>query len=105
MGSTTQMGCNCMFDSRDRRYLLAIGEEMMVRTAAGLKICPITDAQFQSLGEPGGDVSCGGMRMSIRQTGARISSPESDSSEAPATLSATEGGVTATLDGSWGCAC
>lgn len=103
--SPDKMGCNCRFDGREGTYLSAIDGELMVRTPAGRKLCPITDGQLQSLGEPGGEVSCGGVRMSIRETGARESSIESDSSSAPAILSATEGGVTRTLDGDWGCAC
>lgn len=105
MFSTAQMGCSCMFDSRNITYLFAIGDELMVRTAAGLQVCPITPAQLQSFGESNSDVPCEGVRVSIRETGARILSPESDSSSAPATLSATQSGVTGTLDGSWGCAC
>lgn len=105
MFSTAQMGCNCMFDSRNSTYLFAIGDELMVRTAAGLQVCPITHAQLQSFGESGGDVPCGGVRVSIRDTGARISHVESDSSSAPSTLTVTQSGVTGTLDGSWGCAC
>jgi hypothetical protein len=99
------MGCNCMFRGREGLYLSVIDGELMVRTPAGRQLCPITDAQLQSLGEPGGDVRCAGVRMSIRETGARVASIESDSSSAPAILSATQNGVTRTLDGDWGCAC
>ena len=105
MMSSDQMGCSCMFDSRNSTYLLAIGDEMMVRTAAGLQVCPITNAQLQSFGESDSEVPCGGVRVSIRDTGARILSPESDSSSAPSTLTVTQSRVTGTLDGDWGCAC
>jgi hypothetical protein len=103
--SPEKMGCNCMFSGRDGMYLSVIDGELMVRTPAGRQICPITDPQLQSLGEAGGEVSCAGVRMSIRETGARASSIESDSSSAPAILSATGDGVTGTLEGDWGCAC
>lgn len=103
--SPERMGCNCMFDGPEGRYLSIIEGELMVRTPAGRQLCPISDAQLQSLGEPGGEVSCAGTRMSIRETGARESSIESDSSSAPAILSATENGVTRRLEGDWGCAC
>ncbi len=103
--SPDRMGCNCMFRGREGLYLSVIDGELMVRTPAGLQLCPITDPQLQSLGEPGGEVSCAGVRMSIRETGARVSSIESDSASAPAILSATQDGVTGTLDGDWGCAC
>lgn len=103
--SPERMGCNCMFQGREGLYLSVIDRELMVRTPAGLQLCPITDPQLQALGEPGGEVSCAGVRMSIRETGERVSSIESDSSSAPAILTATQDGVTGTLDGDWGCAC
>jgi hypothetical protein len=103
--SPERMGCNAVFDGPEGRYLSVIDGELMVRTPAGRKLCPITDAQLQSLGEPGGEVSCAGVRISIRETGARDSSIESDSSSAPAILSATQDGVTRTLAGDWGTAC
>ncbi len=103
--SPERMGCNAMFTGREGMYLSAIDGELMVRTPAGRQLCPITDAQLQSLGEPGGEVSCAGVRMSIRETGAREASIESDSSSAPAILSATQDGITGTLDGDWGTAC
>ena len=99
------MGCNCRFDGAEGSYLSVIERELMVRTPAGRQLCPITDARLQSLGESGGEVSCAGVRMSIRETGARVAEIASDSSSAPAILSATENGVTRTLDGEWGCAC
>lgn len=103
--SPERMGCNCRFDGPEGSYLSVIDGELMARTPAGRQLCPITDAQLQSLGEPGGEVSCGGVRMSIRETGARVPEIESDSSSAPAILTATRAGVTGTLDGEWGCAC
>ena len=103
--SPDKMGCNCRFDAREGTYLSVIDRELMLRTPAGRQLCPISDAQLQSLGEAGGSVSCAGVRMSIRETGPRDASIESDSSSAPAILSATRDGVTRTLDGDWGCAC
>jgi hypothetical protein len=100
------MGCTCMFHGREGMYLSVLDGELMVRTPAGRQLCPITDPQLQSLGEPGGEVSCAGVRMSIRETGARVAEIASDSSSGPAILSATQDdGVTGTLDGTWGCAC
>ena len=101
MTSTTKMGCTCTFFSANSTYLQAIGDELMVRTHAGRQVCRISDAQFQSLGTPGSELACSGVRLSIREIGERIASPETDSSEGPATLSANAG----RLDGSWGCAC
>ena len=103
--SPDKMGCNCRFDAREGTYLSVIDRELMLRTPAGRQLCPISDAQLQSLGEAGGSVSCAGVRMSIRETGPRDASIESDSSSAPAILSATRDGVTRTLEGDWGCAC
>jgi hypothetical protein len=103
--SPERMGCSCVFQAREGQYLSTMDRELMVRTPAGRKFCPISDAQLQSLGEPGGEVSCAGVLMSIRETGERTTSIESDSSSAPAILSATQNGVTRTLGGDWGCAC
>lgn len=98
-------GCNCRFDAREGSYLSVIAGELMVRTPAGRQLCPISDPQLQSLGTPGGEVSCAGVRMSIRETGERVAEIASDSSSAPAILTATQEGVTGTLEGEWGCAC
>ena len=103
--SEDRIGCNCMFNNRKGLYLSGLDGELMLRTSAGLRFCPVTDAQLQSLGEPGSDITCAGIKMSIRETGTRVVSIESDSSSAPAILSATEDGVTATAEGDWGCAC
>ena len=103
--STTQMGCTCTFDGGNGTYLQAIGNELMVRTAAGRQVCPITDAQFQSLGKPDGDLACSGVRLSVRERGPKALHPESDSADGPATLSAVQGGASGTLEGSFGCAC
>ena len=103
--SPDKMGCNCMFDAAEGRYLSVIDRELMVRTPAGLKLCPITDAQLQSLGEAGGSVSCGGVGGALPATGARGSGIASDSSTAPPLLSAPPHPVTRTLEGDWGCAC
>jgi hypothetical protein len=103
--STRQTGCSCMFDSRNSTYVQAIGDELMVRTPAGRQVCRVTDAQFKSLGKPDSIVVCGGVRVSIRESGPRTLDPEADSSDAPATLSAAQGGAEGRLDGTWGCAC
>lgn len=105
LASTIQMGCTCQFNSRNRTYVQAIGDELMVRTLAGRQVCPITNAQIQSFGESDNDVPCAGVRVSIRETGARTLDVVADSSEGPATLSASEDGTNGTLDGTWGCAC
>lgn len=103
--SPGQTGCNAMFTGPEGMYVSVIASELMVRTPAGRQICSMTDAQIQSFGELEGEVSCAGVRMSVSRTGAREASVKSDSSSAPATLSATQDGVTATLDGTWGTAC
>lgn len=54
--SPEKMGCNVIFMAPEGRYLSIIDGELMVRTPTGLQLCPISDAQLQSLGEPGGEV-------------------------------------------------
>ena len=103
--SSTQTGCTCTFNRGDTSYLQTVGDELMVRTASGRQVCRVTDAQFQSLGEPDGEVMCKGVRVSIRERGPKTLDIEADSSDGPATLSATQSGSNSTLDGTWGCAC
>lgn len=105
LSSTRQMGCTCTFNSRNRTLVQAIGNELMVRTAAGRQVCRITDAQFQTLSGGSGSAACGGVRMSFRRTGRATSSPETDSSSAPTALTTGQGRTSRTLNGTWGCAC
>ena len=103
--SPDKMGCNCTFNGAAGTYLSVIDGELMVRTPAGIQHCPIPNPQLEALGKADRAVSCGGVRMTIRETGARTSDVEADSSDAPATLSARGQGSNGTLDGTWGCAC
>jgi hypothetical protein len=103
--STRQMGCACSFDTKSGTLVYAIGKELMVRTQAGRKVCPISDAQFQRIAGGSGTYSCGGVRMSLRQTGKTSSHIESDSSSTPASLTLGEGRTQRSVSGSWGCAC
>jgi hypothetical protein len=105
MMSTRQMGCTCTFDTKSGTLVQAIGNELMVRTQAGRKVCPISDAQFQRMAGISGTYSCGGVRMSLRQTGKTSSHMESDSSSTPASLTLGEGASRRSVSGSWGCAC
>ena len=103
--STTQMGCSCSFDTRSGTLVNTIGKEMMVRTQAGRKVCPISDAQFQRIAGGSGTYSCGGVRMSLRLTGKTESHIESDSSTTPASLTLGAGATRRSVSGTWGCAC
>jgi hypothetical protein len=105
MMSTKQMGCSCMFDTKSGTLVQAIGKELMVRTQAGRKVCPISDSQFQRLSGGSGTYSCGGVKMSLRLTGKTSSHIESDSSSTPASLTLGEGAARRSVSGSWGCAC
>jgi hypothetical protein len=105
MMSTKQMGCTCSFDTKSGTLIQAIGNEMMVRTQAGLKVCRISDAQFARFADASGVHSCGGVRMSLRRTGKVRSDIESDSASSPAALTLGEGATRRSVSGSWGCAC
>ena len=105
MMSTRQMGCSCSFDTKSGTLIQAIGNELMVRTQAGLKVCKISDAQFQKIADASGVHSCGGVRMSVKRTGKVESSIESDSASSPASLTLGEGPSRRSVSGTWGCAC
>ncbi|HEX8467885.1 MAG TPA: hypothetical protein VF620_08780 [Allosphingosinicella sp.] len=105
MMSTRQMGCTCAFDSKSGTLIQAIGNELMVRTQAGLKVCRIGEAQFQKLADASGVHSCGGVRMSLRRTGKVDASIESDSASSPASMTLGEGPSKRSVNGTWGCAC
>jgi hypothetical protein len=103
--STRQMGCTCTFANAGRELVQAIGNELMVRTAAGRQVCRLTDARFQQISGATGSYVCGGVRMTLRKTGRSQSHPESDSYTTPATLTMAKGRTSRTLNGTWGCAC
>ncbi|HEX8571580.1 MAG TPA: hypothetical protein VF759_02385 [Allosphingosinicella sp.] len=103
--STRQMGCSCSFDAKQGTLMNVIGNELMVRTQAGRKVCRISDAQFQRIAVGSSVNSCGGVRMSLRLTGKTDSDIESDSSSTPASLILGEGASRRSVSGSWGCAC
>src|SRR5689334_18697740 len=64
-------GCQLSFNTARSTLVYAIGHELMIRTRAGRTVCPISDAQFSAL-SGGGTRSCGGLRLTIRQTGRSI---------------------------------
>lgn len=103
--STRQMGCTCSFDTKSGTLVQTIGNEFMVRTQAGRKVCPVSDAQFQRIAGGSFTYSCGGVRMSLRSTGKTSSHVESDSSSTPASLTLGAGATRRSVSGSWGCAC
>lgn len=103
--STRQMGCSCSFDTKSGTLVMAIGNELMVRTQAGRQVCRISDAQFQRIAGGSGAYSCGGVGMSLRRTGKTTSHVESDSSSTPASLTLGAGRARRSVSGSWGCAC
>jgi len=98
-------GCGCSFDQGNRTLLHAAGNQLMVRTRAGRQVCRMTDARFQQFAGGSGTFNCGGVRMSLRETGSRESSPETDSSGGPAALALTQGRSRRTINGEFGCAC
>ena len=102
--ATHESGCQLAFNTRSGTLVYAIGHDFMLRTRAGRTVCPIDDRAFSALSE-GGSRTCGGVRVTIRRTGRSIGNEASDSSSAPASLTATAGGRTWTVRGHWGTAC
>jgi hypothetical protein len=103
--STRQMGCSCSFDTKQGTLVNVIGNELMVRTQAGRKVCRISEAQFQRISGGSATFSCGGVGMSLRLTGKTDTHIESDSSSTPASLTLGAGATRRSVSGSWGCAC
>jgi hypothetical protein len=103
--STRQMGCSCSFDAKQGTLVNVIGNELMVRTQAGRKVCRISDAEFQRISNGSATFSCGGVGMSLRRTGKTDTHIESDSSSTPASLTLGAGATRRSVSGSWGCAC
>ena len=97
-------GCQLSFNTRRSTLVYVIGNEFMIRTGAGRRVCRISDAQFSALSD-GGVQSCGGLRVAIRQTGRSVGNQASDTASAPATLTVTGRGRPWTVRGHWGTAC
>ena len=97
-------GCQLTFDAGRSTLVYAIEHEFMIRTGAGRTVCRISDRQFSALSS-GGRMSCGGYRITIRETGRPVGHMESDSASAPATLTVTGRGRPWTVRGHWGSAC
>ena len=97
-------GCQLSFDTGRRTLVYVIDHEFMIRTPAGRTVCRINDAQFARL-SGGGSQVCGGLRLTIRETGQSIAHEESDSASAPATLTVAGRGRPWTVRGHWGTAC
>lgn len=97
-------GCQLSFDTGRSTLVYVIDHEFMIRTRAGRTVCRISDRQFSVLSNGGSHV-CGGLRLTIRQTGRSVGHPESDSASAPATLTVAGRGRPWTVRGQWGSAC
>ena len=102
--ATHESGCQLSFNIRGGTLVYVIGHDFMLRTRAGRAVCRIGDDAFSALSE-GGSRTCGGVRVTIRRTGRSVGNEASDSSSAPAALTATAGGRTWTVRGYWGTAC
>jgi hypothetical protein len=103
--STRQMGCSCSFDAKQGTLVNVIGNELVVRSQAGRKVCRISQAEFQRISGGSATFSCGGVGMSLRRTGKTDTHIESDSSSTPASLTLGAGATRRSVSGSWGCAC
>lgn len=97
-------GCQLTFDAGRSTLIYVIESEFMIRTSAGRTVCRISDRQFSALSD-GGSMSCGGYRITIRETGPSVGHQESDSASAPARLTVSGRGRPWTVRGHWGSAC
>jgi hypothetical protein len=97
-------GCQLSFDAGRSTLVYVIEHEYMIRTSAGRAVCRINDRQFSAL-SCGGSMSCGGYRITIRETGRSVGHMETDSAVAPATLTVSGRGRPWTVRGQWGSAC
>ena len=97
-------GCQLSFDNGRNTLVYVLEHEYMIRTGAGRTVCRINDAQFSRLSE-GGSMSCGGYRITIRQTGRTVTHEASDSASTPATLTVSGRGRPWSVRGQWGSAC
>jgi hypothetical protein len=97
-------GCQLTFDAARSTLVYVIEHEFMIRTAAGRTVCRISDRQFSAL-SGGGSLSCGGYRITVRETGRSVGHMESDSASAPAMLTVAGRGRPWTVRGHWGSAC
>ncbi|WP_395614565.1 hypothetical protein [Allosphingosinicella sp.] len=97
-------GCQLSFDNGRSTLVYVLEHEYMIRTGAGRTVCRINDAQFSRLSE-GGSMSCGGYRITIRQTGRTVAHEASDSASTPATLTVSGRGRPWSVRGQWGSAC
>ena len=104
MGAARGSGCQLSFNRGRSTLVYVIGNEFMIRTRAGRTICRISDAQFSRL-SGGGSQSCGGQRITIRETGPSVGHMESDSATSPATLTVRGRGRPWSVRGQWGTAC
>ena len=103
--SMTESGCTQSFSQGNDTYLYAIGRTMLMRTAAGLNRCPVTEAQFQNFGTGRTTLSCGGRQLVLRPVGRSTPNQATDSNGGDATLTMTQGGHSRTVRGTWGVAC
>lgn len=102
---TKETGCTFSFDAANKTLVQAVGHDFTIRTSAGLKVCRITDAAFQKLGD-GSSTTCGGYTLRFKRAGKVDANEASDSSSWTAILTIGQGKRTLqTIRGNAGTAC
>lgn len=105
LGASREEGCGCAFFIGRTNLVMAINNEVTIRTRGGRQVCRTTDEQFSVMGDGNGEAVCAGVRLSLRPTGPVQARPGTDSADWRAALTLRQGRVRRTLAGRWGCSC
>ena len=100
-----ESGCESGFTVARTNYVFAMNNRMVVRTAAGAKVCGVDGAILDAFFEGDRSLTCGGATLRITQAGKHKANMEADSVSGPATLTVTQGKLRQVLRGESGTAC
>jgi|GEM_PF-3994022 len=105
LGGSREEGCGCAFFIGRTTLVMAVGNEVTIRTSRGRQVCRTTDEQFSVMGDGNGAAVCAGVRLSLRRTGPVQARPGTDSADWRAALTLGQGRMRRTLAGRYGCSC
>ena len=105
LGGSREEGCGCAFSIGRTSLVMAINNEVTIRTRGGRQVCRTTDEQFSVMGDGNGEAVCAGVRLGLRRTGPVRARPGTDSADWRAALTLGQGRMRRTLAGRYGCSC